>query len=459
MASLNDLITNALRVYLGNNDLHISNNYNQDLWTATSFYVSPVRGGLNELVQAAANKYLDDNSEPTRIALNDALYDAITKYLELNSITNVGQSLNDRIFSAVKHYIDNVATGPTPINLTLPSIAGDLYEGGQVTFTPGLWSDAVSWRYRVLKGTVTEPDDPVEVLLDWTASTTGTIPGISDGDYLWLEEEATGPGGQTAVAASIAGHGPMESLSAADAAVIAVGGYNSPTSVATTEIYTFNITIPAASRKGFLLCLHCQGTAVSPYPTWSSVSINGTPMTLIKSIQQTTVLDATRGAYTEIWGLWGNDVPSGSNMVVTATKSPHGTMRSTLVGIAIENTQTTMPVDGDIASFGEDDNLTSYSFASSTSANKKLVIAFPFGQFFSGITGDLTVTPGSGWTEHFTDSWPNARNGSSLTWTTVMTNPRATSGAFNIDYTAVDGSTTVQRYGGAITVTIAGDNS
>lgn len=340
-----------------------------------------------------------------------------------------------------------------PENLTPPYITGDLVQGGELVFHPGDWLDAVTFRYRVLRGTVAAPNVPAEVLLDWTTNTATPVTGINDGDYLWLQEEATGPGG-TAVATAFAGFGPMVALAPADATIIGAGGL-SATSVLAATTYTFPIDIADVPARGFVLELHMQGAAEVTPPTWSAVTIAGIPLTKIYS---TTFADSTRVTWSEVWVLWGPTVPVGAGLVVSATRSATAaSARSNMAAIAVGNTSAAAPTAANVSYRTNPADLSAYSWNDlATTLPKRLVLAFCQGQFLS--TGGAPVfTPGTGWTTQV-PPWPGARAAGSLAWQAVMSKTfAAVTDPFTVDYTITD--TGAQRYGMALVLQLQGDNS
>lgn len=51
-----------------------------------------------------------------------------------------------------------------PVNIDLPAMTGDTVQGGTLVFVPGTWTGAISYRYRVLRGDVSAPASPIDVL-------------------------------------------------------------------------------------------------------------------------------------------------------------------------------------------------------------------------------------------------------------------------------------------------------
>lgn len=332
-------------------------------------------------------------------------------------------------------------------------MTGDTIQGGTLVFVPGTWTGAISYRYRVLRGDVSAPASPIDVLLDWTPDTSTLVDGIADGDYLWLQEEATGAGG-VAVATAAAGHGPMEALPPADASIIGIGGLNTAAATTATQ-FTFDMDIANVPARGLLLFLTSQGTSGASNPTWDAVSVEGVPMTLLYRGSQ---LDGTRWVGDEIWYLWGNDLPVGTGMTVQGTRSAStNSMRQAMAAIAIGNTQAAPPVAGDVAMLADLVDRTTYTFSGATTAAKQLVVAFPHGQF-AGFTSGLTYTPDAAWNNALAP-WPAARNGTSLTWAALMTKVYASAGAFSTGYSITESGATSQRYGLMPYVRLQGDNS
>jgi len=340
-----------------------------------------------------------------------------------------------------------------PVNLIPPGMGGDLEQGGTLIFAPGTWDNAETYRYRVLRGDVTGPTDPEDVLLDWTTDTSALVEDIEDGDYLWLQEEATGPYGVT-VATAVAGHGPMEALAFANATIIGVGGLNTATTASATT-YTFDMDITDTPARGLLLHLQCQGQKGASNPTWSAVTIDGIPLTYKFSGEHND--GSNRDQLVEVWELWGNDLPVGTGLTVSATKSAStNSMRSTLAAVAIGNTQATAPAAGAMAFQADAAQLDAYSFPYTTTLADRLIIAFCCGQWVStSATG--VFTGGTGWIDRI-EPWPGSRNGTSLAWAAAMTRAQATAATFTVDFAHTEGGN-LHRYGSVTTIEIAGNNA
>ena len=339
------------------------------------------------------------------------------------------------------------------VNIAAPYMSGDTEQGGTVIFNPGVWDNAVSYRYRVLAGDVDAPFDPIQVLLDWTTDTSTPITGIEDGEYLWLDAEATDAGSNTAVARSSAGHGPMEAAVPADAVILGTGGLNTATS-ASAQAYSFTMDIADATMRKFVLHLTTQGTSGAVNPTWNSVLVGGEPLTKVSSGHLDD--DATRSVFVEVWELNGTAVPVGTGILVEATKSAStNTMRSTMAGVAIGNTSVEPLEAADVSFYSSTTTAASYSFASSVPDNKRLVLGFLSGNSVT-TGGTPVVTPGTDWTLDITP-WPGVRNGAAVGWSALMTREIAVAGSFNADYAVAD--TGSQRFGFVAVVRLAGDNS
>jgi len=89
------------------------------------------------------------------------------------------------------------------------TLSGDLTADGTVIISPSLvgGSGPFSREFRVLQGTISASG--VTVLRDWSAAISGTISGIADGDYLWLQERVSGASGDQITISAPAGFGPM----------------------------------------------------------------------------------------------------------------------------------------------------------------------------------------------------------------------------------------------------------
>jgi hypothetical protein len=345
--------------------------------------------------------------------------------------------------------------GPAaPVNTVAPSLTGDTTQGGTIEIVAGTWTGATSYRYKIVKGDAIAPTSPEVVYLDWTTSTSTPVSGISDGDYLWVKEEATGAGGVT-VATATTGFGPMSSIPAADASIIGAGGYNSAANTAATA-YSFTMDISNVTRRGLLLSLHAQYSSGATDPSFNSVTIEGIPLTLVTSYVFADT--ATRTTRTEIWALWGNDVPTGTGLTVSYTRSAStNSTRTTASAIAIGNTQIAAPASGDVTQSTSVTDAAGYTFSVSTAVAKRLCIAFVNGQWTT-FTGTNVFTAGTGWTKEL-DLWPGTRATSSLAWGAVQSKAVATASTFNADYTITESGGSNQRYGILTMVRVAGDNS
>ena len=349
--------------------------------------------------------------------------------------------------------------GPLPVNTIPPSITGGFYEGDDLTFVPGTWTGAISYEYRILNGDVAAPADPVEVLLDWTAATSGEITGITTGDYLWIQERATGVGG-SAIATATSGHGPMEELTPADASIIGSAGLDTTAQTSATT-YTFDMTITSTPRRQLYVALQAQGTSGGATDvTWSDVTAEGVALSFIEAFSFT---DATRICRVEIWGLAGSTVPTGAGVTISATRSAStNTMRSQLAAIAVGNTSENLATASDVAQQTSATDATSYAFNVTTSVNKRLVLGFVSGQYTSNTLTTTTFTDNStGWTTSL-DPWISgaiSRSASAVGWMGVLTRAIATASTVSLGWLRTSDSGGNQRYGVATTIDLPGDNS
>jgi hypothetical protein len=347
---------------------------------------------------------------------------------------------------------------PPPVNTIPPTVGGDLYEGGTVTIVPGTWTDADSYRYRLIKGDAVEPDSPVVEFTAWSAATSGTASGIADGDYMWAQEEATGPGGVT-IATSLAGHGPMEELVPTDASIIGTAGLDT-TSVTASTVYSFDMTITDTPRRQLFVALQLQqGTGTVETPAWSDVKAEGVSLTLVEAFSLSD--GASRHVYTEIWGLAGGTVPVGAGVTIEATRpATTTTMRSQLAAVAVGNTGASLATAADTAQQTTTTDATNYTWNVTTSVAKRLVIAFVGGAYLSTpAAGTATFTDnGTSWTtslKPWDDSSPITKSASAVGWLGALSRAIATASTVSVGFLRSD----TQRYGLVTTIILPGDNS
>jgi hypothetical protein len=347
---------------------------------------------------------------------------------------------------------------PAPINTLAPTVGGDLYAGGTVTIVPGTWTGASSYRYRLIKGDALAPESPVVEFTSWSASPSGTASGIADGDYVWAQEEATGPGGVT-IATSVAGHGPMEELAPADASITGAGGLDAVSSFVSVP-YAFEMDITDTSRRQLFVALQLlQSTGSVETPAWSDVKAEGVALSLIEAF---TVSDgASRHIYTEIWGLAGNTVPVGGGVTIEATRpATTSAMRAQLAAVGVGNTGASLATASDVAQQSNTADATGYTWSVTTSVAKRMVIAFVGGSFITSPTGGTaTFTDnGTGWTTSL-QPWdvgpPITKTAASIGWLGALSRAIATASTVNVGFLR----SATQRLGVVTTITLPGDNS
>jgi hypothetical protein len=334
--------------------------------------------------------------------------------------------------------------GVTPVNTVLPTISGDLVQGGTVTITPGVWTGAVTYRYRVRRGDVTAPLSPNEILMDWTNDTSLLITGIEDDDYLWVDEEASSDLSVTAVATSAAGHGPMEALAPADTTIIGQV-IQSNASTALSASYTQSITITDTPARGVLIAISVHISSGTWDGTWSNVRVGGVDATLVRRIPP--AVGGARSIATEVWALWGNDLPVGTQDITysRSTSTPSGS--SLMQAIAFGNTQAAAPTDAAVTQFSNATAGTSYSVNTATATNKRLLVAFTPVTVSSAAV--LTFTEGTDWVEQ-TQLGNSSRSHASMIMTRAVATPATVPVAYTTDIT--------YRFANAIVVDIKGDN-